>query len=177
MKKLLSNPIFKFLLIAGGLYVLWLVVYYYLIKGYTNWDYMLDYNIVLMSQQFLGIFGFETFIELEGKSVFLFVTEGDFRAVIVGDECNGFKLFSIFTIFIAAFPGNWKKKIWFIPLGILIIHLANIIRVSALLLIQNYHPEYLDFNHLYTFTILVYSIIFLLWYWYIKRFSAYVKKD
>lgn len=177
MKKLLQNPIIKFLLLVGTFYFVWLLLYYLVITEHTNWNYILDYNIVQSSQFLLNLFGYDTFIELEGNTVFLFVTEGDFRAVIVGDECNGFKLFSIFTIFIAAFPGNWKKKIWFIPLGILIIHLANIIRVSALLLIQNYHPEYLDFNHLYTFTILVYSIIFLLWYWYIKRFSAYVKKD
>jgi exosortase family protein XrtF len=177
MKKIFTNPIFKFLLLAGGLYFLWLFIYYFLIKEYTNWDYMLDFNIVQSSQWLLGLFGFETFIEYEGITVMLFVMEGDFRAVIVGDECNGFKLFSIFAIFVAAFPGPWKKKLWFIPIGIIIIHLANIMRVSALMLIQNYYPEYLDFNHLYTFTIFVYAIIFVLWYWYIKRFSSYVKAN
>ena len=176
LKKLFKNPIFRFLTIAGGAYFAWLFVYYFIIREYTNWDYLLDLNIVQMSHWLLGIFGWDTFVELESSHVLLFVTEGDFRGVMVGDECNGFKLFSIFAIFILAFPGNWKHKLWFIPVGILLIHLSNVVRVCALMLIQNYHPEYLDFNHLYTFTIFVYGIILLLWYWYIKKYSAYVKK-
>jgi exosortase/archaeosortase family protein len=48
-------------------------------------------------------------------------------------------------------------------LGILIIHLLNIIRVIALTLLAYKAPEYLDFNHTYTFTILVYSVVFILW--------------
>ncbi|MCB9224694.1 MAG: archaeosortase/exosortase family protein [Crocinitomicaceae bacterium] len=174
---LFKNPIFRFLTLAGGIYFIWLFVYYFLIKVYTDWDYWLDYNIVHLSHYFLQIFGIDTFINLDGSMVMLFVTEGDFRSVTVGDECNGFKLFSIFSIFVIAFPGPWKKKLWFIPLGIIFIHLANVMRVSALMLIQEYHPEYLDFNHLYTFTIFVYGIILLLWYWYIKRFSDYAKKN
>ncbi|UKN01557.1 archaeosortase/exosortase family protein [Paracrocinitomix mangrovi] len=173
----LKNPIFKFLFFAGIMYISWLLIYYFLITEHTSWDYHLDHNIAYLSQQFMQLFGVETFIDLESDHVLLFLTEGNLRAVMIGDECNGFKLFAVFSIFILAFPGKWKAKMWFVPLGMLIIHLANIIRVCALLLIYDKYPEYLDFNHLYTFTIFVYAIILILWLWYIKKFSLYAKKD
>lgn len=177
MRKLLENKIVRFLLFGGGLYVAWLLIYYLIIKQYTSWDYQLNFLIVQHAGYLMDLFGFETFIDIESDHVLLVMRESMGRPILLGDECNGFKLFSIFSIFVIAFPGPWKKKLWFIPLGILIVHLANVIRVAVLLWINNYHPEYMDFNHLYTFTIFVYSIIFLLWIWYAKKFSAYAKKS
>ncbi|MBD3636711.1 MAG: archaeosortase/exosortase family protein [Crocinitomicaceae bacterium] len=176
MRKLLDSKIVRFLLLGGVLYVVWLLIYYLLIKSYTNWDYLLNYNIVWLSQNFLDWIGFQTMIEIESDHVVIVMAEGDLRPILLGDECNGFKLFAIFSIFILVFPGSWKSKLWFIPLGLLIVHLANVIRVCSLTLINNYHPDYLDFNHLYTFTIFVYGIIFALWYWYAKKFSHYAQK-
>lgn len=171
MSKLFQNKIVRFLFLGGALYVTWMLLYYFVIKVHTEWDYELNYNIVSLTHHFLNLFGINTLIEIESDHVLLFMDGGNYRGIWVGDECNGFKLFSIFTIFIVAFPGNWKTKLWFIPLGLLIVHIANILRVAALVMINNHYPEYLDFNHLYTFTIFVYTIIFLLWYWFAKKYS------
>lgn len=172
MQKLLENKIVRFLILGAGLYVLWLLAYYFIIKSYTNWDFYLNYNICQLSDLFLNLFGVDTYIDIESDHVVLFMDGGNYRGIWVGDECNGFKLFSIFAIFIIAFPGSIKKKAWFIPLGLAIVHLANVIRVGALVLINNYYPRFLDFNHLYTFTVFVYGIIFLLWYWYAKKIAS-----
>ena len=43
---------------------------------------------------------------------------------------------------------------------------ANAFRIICLLMIQLYWPSALEFNHDYTFTVFVYSIIFALWYLY-----------
>ena len=136
---------------------------------YTTWDFHLNDNIAQLGHLFFSLFAIATDVAYESDHVILYLTGGNNRGIWIGDECNGFKLFSIFTIFIIAFPGNWKKKLWYIPLGIIIIHFANVIRVMGLVLINNYYPRFLDFNHLYTFTIFVYSIIFLLWYVWAKK--------
>ena len=86
----------------------------------------------------------------------------------IGSPCNALTLFMFFALFVIAFPGSVKKKLWFIPLGIIIIHIANVLRVIALAIINFYAPQYIEFNHTYTFTFLVYSIIFLLWMWWVK---------
>lgn len=175
MKDLLKNPVTKFIAIAGALYGLWLLLYYLLIKPYTLWDFYLNYNIVWLSHEIMAWFGEITYIDIESDMISLILEGGNDTGVRVGDECNGFKLFSIFSIFIIAFPGPWKKKLWYIPMGLLFIHLANIIRVIALVYINNYYPRYLDFNHLYTFTIFVYAIIFILWYFWAKRHGNFKK--
>jgi len=56
--------------------------------------------------------------------------------------------------------------VWFIPFGIAILHAANAFRIICLLMIQLYWPSAMEFNHDYTFTVFVYSIIFALWYVY-----------
>ncbi len=160
------GKIASFLLLASGLYICWLLLYYLVIQSYTSWDFELNYNIVYLADFFFDLIGQQTHIDLESDHVVLLLDSGNYRGIWVGDECNGFKLFSIFSIFIIAFPGDWRKKLWFIPVGLIFIHLANVLRVMALVMINNHYPEYLDFNHLYTFTIFVYGIIFLLWlYW------------
>ncbi len=171
MKLPFQSSKIKFVLLGGGMYLLWLLIYHLFIKEHTSWDFWLNYNIVVMAKNFFDVFGVETFLEIESNHVVLIKDLSLHKGVWVGDNCNGFKLFSIFSIFILAFPGDRSSKGWFIPLGLVLIHLANIIRVMALLLINDYNPAYLDFNHNYTFTIFVYGIIFLLWLYWIKRYG------
>ena len=170
-----NNKIVRFLFLAAGLYLCWLLIYHLGINPHTNWDFYLNDNIAFLSKQGFKLIGKTTEIVYESDHVVLYLNEGSFRGIWIGDACNGFKLFSVFAIFIIAFPGPTKSKIWFIPMGFIFIHLANVIRVIALLLINNYYPQYLDFNHLYTFTIFVYGIIFIFWYIWAKRF-AHVEK-
>jgi hypothetical protein len=48
--------------------------------------------------------------------------------------------------------------------------------VAALAIIVDINPEWLDFNHDYTFTILVYAAVFALWYLWIEKFSPLKRK-
>lgn len=175
MKKYLEQPVTRFLVIGSSLYLLWIILYYLVIKEFTNWDFYLDYSIVFVSEKIFELFGIGAYTVIESDHVILMLERTVNSGVWVGDECNGFKLFSIFSIFVIAFPGDWRKKLWFIPLGLVLIHFANILRVNALLLIYESNPAALDFNHNYTFTVLVYSIIFVLWWWWAKKYGRVAK--
>lgn len=166
-----NKKIIQFIIVGAGLYVIWTLFYNTYVKSSTNWDYYLNDNIANVSIWLFDLFGVDASKEIDSDHVIVSLINSYHRGVWVGDNCNGFKLFSIFTFFLLAFPSNWKSKLWYIPLGILIIHLANVIRIMALVLINDSNPAYLDFNHDYTFTIFVYSIIFGLWYWWLKKFS------
>ncbi|MEX2379242.1 MAG: archaeosortase/exosortase family protein, partial [Vicingaceae bacterium] len=93
--------------------------------------------------------------------------------VIIGNPCDGLSLFILFTAFVAVFKGKWWFKAIFILLGILLIHILNVIRVIGLALVVKYAPDSLDFHHSYTFTLFVYAFIFLLWMF---RIKVYQKK-
>ena len=94
------------------------------------------------------------------------------HGVWIGEPCNGLKLFGVFSIFIIAFPGSIKSKLWFIPLGILFLHFFNVLRIGTLTIIAANNPLVLNFNHNITFQIVIYSMIILLWHIWIKQFSG-----
>ncbi len=52
---------------------------------------------------------------------------------------------------------------------------ANVLRVAALSLNHMYSRGTVDFNHKYTFTVLVYAFIFFLWHLWVKYFSSLKK--
>ena len=176
-KKYFSSKLLQFSVVFGVLYVFWLILYYAYITSHTGLDYQLNYNIAEISIWIFDWFDVKAVMEIDSDHVVISLPYSNYRGIWVGDNCNGFKLFSIFSIFIIAYPVNWRSKLWFIPLGLGIVHLANIIRIMSLILINDSHPEYLDFNHDYTFTIFVYSIIFGLWYWWLNKYSPTNEKE
>ena len=97
------------------------------------------------------------------------------HGVLIGAPCNGLNLFALFAGFIIIFPGKIIQKLIFIPIGILIIHVINIFRLVALALVVLYKPESLEFNHKYTFTIVVYAFIFVMWIIWVNKFA--IKKE
>jgi exosortase/archaeosortase family protein len=78
----------------------------------------------------------------------------------------------LFAAFVIAFPGPWKTKVWYVPAGILAIYLINSLRVIGLALNRMFSNESFEFNHKYTFTILVYGAIFWFWMIWVNRFSG-----
>ena len=95
--------------------------------------------------------------------------------VEIGAPCDGLSLFALFAIFIAFFPGPLKRKLWYIPIGVLFLHFVNIFRVISLAVIQSKFPDWLSFNHDYTFTVLVYGVVFGLWYVWATYFASFSK--
>lgn len=154
------------------IYLLWYVVYDLCLHQTRILDDAVIHNLALCSSFFLKSIGY-TLIDFSSYDTGI-VTLGidGSHGVWIGDNCNGIALFALFTGFIIAFPGKiWHKLIYIIS-GITLIHLLNVLRISALCLISLYAPQALDFNHTYTFTIIVYAFIFFLWYLWVKKFQS-----
>lgn len=166
----LKSKAVRFLAFFLLYYVAWKVVYELFIHPWGVADHAVINNSVVISEWFLRLFGYDTFTDNNPamRTVGIDGTHG----IWIGDPCNGLTLFALFTAFLLAFPGSWKTKAWFIPAGIVIIHFANVLRITALCIIVEVAPEWLDFNHTYTFQILMYAIIFALWMWWIRRYSG-----
>lgn len=165
-----NNKFLRFLLSAGIIYLSLFLVYQFLIKKYTHYDQKFIGSIIVAAEAIVNLFGFRTFKMLQDLDLQVVGIDGS-TGVWVGSNCNAITLFSLFTVFIIAYPGHQKSKWWFIPAGILAIHIVNILRVVALMLINFKAPKYLDFNHTYTFTFVVYAFIFWLWMIWVNRFS------
>lgn len=87
----------------------------------------------------------------------------------VNGSCSGVKQFYQWTVLMILFPGPWKQKLWYIPLGILIIHLNNILRIIILSVILENSPEYWNFAHDWILRPFFYVIIFALWVIWVEK--------
>ena len=96
----------------------------------------------------------------------------DREVLAVYEGCNGLNTMIIFVAFIIAFGPINKKLWWFIPVGLLIIHLSNLLRITLLFFVAEYRPDFMYFIHKYVFTAILYLVIFLLWVWWVKRFAV-----
>jgi exosortase family protein XrtF len=162
----LNNRVVRFFALAATLYLSWYALYELVIKPHTNFDARVISVIIGQAAFLLQLFGYTTYRAVEEDNMQLLGIDGA-HPIWIGAPCNAVTLLTFFALFIIAFPGPGKHKLWFIPLGVLIIHIANLLRVISLTLISYYKPEYLAFNHTYTFTVLVYAIIFALWMWWV----------
>lgn len=160
----------RFILISVCLYAGLYMLYEFVLKPHTMLDESIIHHLIRVTESFYSAIGIDM-IQYEASDFRTRVGIAESSGVFIGEPCNGFILFILFLAFIVAFPGPVKHKMWYIPAGILAIHFINAIRVIALVYIVYKKPEWLTFNHDYTFTILVYSFVFLLWWIWINKFS------
>src|SRR5689334_22649988 len=60
----------------------------------------------------------------------------------VFEGCNGLNVMIVFLAFVVAYKGPWKRTLWFVPLGIAIIHIMNIVRLFLLYRIALFEPNF-----------------------------------
>ena len=91
-----------------------------------------------------------------------FPTEGNSWIQIIWG-CLGFKQMTIFAGIMFFYWGPLLKKLWYIPLGCLILTVYNVIRIATIVWKTDGHPEKFDNLHNGILRIIYYSIVFLLW--------------
>ncbi len=147
------------------LYFSWTLMYEKVIEGSTL-DAWITGNVAWISAGILNLMGQQALASHNTVSI------DGLPLVIIGGPCNSIEFFGLFACFVLAYPSRIVHKLWFIPVGILFIHLLNIIRVVLLALNLWYSRESFEFNHKYTFILFIYGLTFLLWTAWVKRFTA-----
>jgi exosortase/archaeosortase family protein len=90
--------------------------------------------------------------------------------IAINESCSGLKPILQFVLLMLIFPGPWKHKAWFIPMGIVIVHLTNLFRITGLAVVTITIPEFWKFAHDYLFRPFFYVVIFFLWVWWTEKF-------
>jgi len=167
-----NKVVASFLLKAGGLYVLWHLVYQLYLEKEGVMIRQMAAVIASASLPFLRMLGhnvstrnyngFDTMLTLDGTDL-----------VWIDSGCTGLTLMALFAGFIVAYPGPLRHKAWFIPVGVLIIYAVNLLRVVVLALNHIRSRSTFDFNHKFTYTLVVYAAIFGLWVLWANRFSGF----
>lgn len=96
----------------------------------------------------------------------------DFGYISINLGCSGFKQIMQFVVLMLIFPGPWKHKLWFIPMGVFIVHLTNLFRIVGLSVITINYPEYWHFSHDNLFRPFFYVVMFLMWVVWVEKFRV-----
>ena len=144
-------------------FVIWRVDWlFHLYNSFVWWFIHRIIDATYIALQIIG------YTELRIEYANRLIAIGNSGGVDIGEPCIGFGVFATFLAMVVSWKGFQKSQLWFIPLGLGILHLLNIIRVTTLCILSYENRALLDFNHDYTFKIIIYTAILLLWFWWLK---------
>lgn len=101
-------------------------------------------------------------------ATYTMVKKGKRNILGIYQACNGLELMILYAGFIVCFNGGWGRKTIYIIAGMIALYLANVLRCGALGWIGIEYPRHFDFAHKYFFNLVIYSIAFLMWVFYVK---------
>lgn len=93
--------------------------------------------------------------------------------------CTGLKQGFIWLCLMLTVPATqpayktWLRKLWFIPLGWLCCYIFNILRITAIALLIEHHPDWFSLLHDHLFKYAFYAMIFVLWLWFVEKIRPF----
>jgi exosortase family protein XrtF len=158
------KPTLSFLIRFGLIYGIGSLLYSLFIAQY---DPHPDPATILVSKQMastMTTFGQDvTLYDVDDDPYVGVMYKGEY-SVSVFEGCNGLAVMILFIAFVVAFRGNnVKALVWFIPLGLVLIHFFNILRLGMLIIINYYYTSMFHFYHKFLFTGIIYMFVLLLW--------------
>jgi exosortase/archaeosortase family protein len=107
-------------------------------------------------------------IIIEGQTIFV----NNLQAYVdVSPGCTSLKQWMHWLFIMLLFPGPWKHKLWYIPLGLVFIQFINVFRVVGLALLIIPWPQHFHFFHDYIFKTIFYFGIFMMWVLWVEYFT------
>jgi len=182
MKRQKNNPAVRFLVIFIGLFLLF---YYFNIMffgltspGGKHYVAFLDNHLNyidglrwLLLNGSAGILHWMGYVAITNKYELLVAGKGFIRVVYT---CLGLGVLSFFAAFVIAYPKPLKAKLIFLLSGILGIQLLNLARFIGVALFWNRHRNQIIDHHT-LFNILIYIIIAVVLYFWIKAGNTHTK--
>ncbi len=153
----LKSPLVRFIFKALGFFLVWYIVYELWLLPNGALDEWVSVNIISNCAGILNWLGYDIFSY--NRVIGIYGHPG----IEVVDGCNGIAAIGLFLGFIIAYPGNSVRRLSFSVIGIGIIYIVNVLRISILTITQVEWPAFFDFTHDYSTTTIFYITIFLMW--------------
>ena len=92
------------------------------------------------------------------------------------EGCNAISIIILFISFVIAFSAKLKQTLLFILAGSVLIYAVNLIRIVVLSVGLYHYPWRREILHTVIFPLIIYGMVFLLWMFWVNRFSRNLKK-
>lgn len=174
------KPFLQFLAKFFICYLVLTFLYQNYLEQFDQKNNQIDSFTISVGKQTIGVLKLfddnaYTINHLTEPSVKIFYKDKYVSRIIEG--CNAISVMILFISFVVAFTGKFKNTLWFIPLGLLLIHVLNILRIASLSIALYKFPEYEHFLHGVLFPLVIYGVVFLLWVIWVNKFSLYASKS
>ncbi len=181
MKALLIKykSVIKFILTFLIVYMTLSVAYKFYLDFSDGSKFYPDYftNLVAnQSKNLLNDIGYSVQVlpHPDEPSMKLIVNNKYLARVIEG--CNGISVIILFISFVIAFSGKLKTTILYILAGSVLIYVVNLSRIVILSVGLYHYPWRENILHTVVFPGIIYGMVFLLWMFWVNRFSNLKKK-
>jgi exosortase family protein XrtF len=163
------KPAIRFVALFVGIYLVGNIIYGLYISSRGNAP---DHITKLVAHQAAGVLNLADFVvstEVNPDGPTVFMKSGARIVLNVYEGCNGINVFIVFVSFLVAFGGPVKKYLWFVPVGVLILHVCNLLRIILLYGVAIGYQHYFYYVHKYIFTGIIYLVVLALWIYWIRK--------
>jgi len=163
------------------LFIALIIIFHYLYLYWISIDFspfraqidqLFDWSSLLVFRQSVWvlerIFGID--IQTTDQTIWLVSNNGKPAYVGVSPGCTSLKQWMHWIFLMLLFPGPWKHKLWYIPVGIIVLHFVNVFRIFGLALTLIPWPGQFDFFHDYAFRPFFYFMILVMWIIWVEFF-------
>lgn len=182
MKDLLRQykSVIKFILTFLVVYGLLTVTYKVYLSKSDGQQFYPDYITNLTAKQsviLLNSIGYESAVLTHDKEASMkLIVRNKFVARVV-EGCNSVSVIILFLSFIVAFSGNFKRTFLYILGGSVLIYSVNLIRIVILSIGLYHYPWRRDILHTIIFPLIIYGMVFLLWMFWVNRYTKLHAKN
>ncbi|GAA3603007.1 exosortase family protein XrtF [Flavivirga amylovorans] len=174
------KSVIKFILTFLLVYISFSVIYKLYLDASEGSKYYPDYMTYLVSVQseaLLNTFGYDAKVLPDLSKPFMKLSVNGKYVARVIEGCNSISVVILFMSFIIAFSGKLKTTFFYILSGSVLIYVVNLIRIVIISIGLYHYPEEQDILHAVVFPGIIYGMVFLLWIFWVNRFSKLRKKD
>ncbi len=149
-------------------YLVLTIIYSLYLSPYTQTADPITTYVAESAAWLMRLFGFNVELKhVPGENFVRFYLEGKYTSFI-NEGCNAVSVMIIFVSFIVAFFQKWGNTLLFIFGGLLVLFFSNIIRIGWLNYIFLTQPEFSKTAHDIVFPAIIYGMVLLLWFIWVK---------
>lgn len=127
--------------------------------------------VAKQTEALIQILGYDTqIIRHPDEPTLKLMINGKYVARVI-EGCNSISVIILFISFIIAFAGPFKTTFSYIIVGSVLIYIVNLLRIVILSIGLYHYPSRSDELHSIIFPLIIYSMVFLLWMFWINKFS------
>ena len=126
--------------------------------------------VAFQSGRIQDFLGYKTvLVDQPSRETTWFYVNGHYISRMV-EGCNAISVMILFLAFIFSFYKGFKTFI-FALLGIIFLHVMNVLRIAGLNILIIEHPQYTKIGHDYFFPAIIYGSVVVLWLIWIKFYA------